>query len=195
MADNSTQLWVQLWWLNQSCCNISMKIFGGFFGKVLDFIVAPRQILYIHNIPGGWFESTVNSKLFWSFVFFFWCRSSQWCRPWYLEVSVDDLQRVEVGHSLQHLSHHVAGVSLWVVALVQDPVKHLSACRAAETQGNVMRHMLLHISKEKMKNIAKPFFLFPTWGSLLPARRLKSCTANLSFVISDVILMVQDYNI
>lgn len=32
---------------------------------------------------------------------------------------------MQVGHSLQDLPHHVARVSLRVVALVQDPVKHL----------------------------------------------------------------------
>lgn len=144
-----------------------MRIFGFFLGKVLDFIVASSQILYIHDVTGGWFESTVRfltvtapDSLSYSFFFFSWCRSSQWCRPCYLEVSVDDLQRVEVGHRLQHLSHHVAGVSLWVVALVQDPVKHLSACRAAGTQGNVMRYMLSHILEEKMKNRANSFFFF-----------------------------------
>lgn len=36
-----------------------------------------------------------------------------------------DLQRVQVGHGLQDLPHHVARVSFRVVALVQDPVKHL----------------------------------------------------------------------
>lgn len=53
----------------------------------------------------------------------------------HLEVSVNDVQRVEVGDRLQHLAHHVTGVSLWVVALIQDPVKHLSACCSVEAGG------------------------------------------------------------
>lgn len=52
----------------------------------------------------------------------------------YLEVSVNDLQGVEIGHSLQHLADHIAGVSLWVVTLVQNPVKHLSASGTAEEE-------------------------------------------------------------
>lgn len=42
------------------------------------------------------------------------------------------MQGVEVGDSLQHLAHHIAGVSLWVVTLIQDPVKYLSACCTVE---------------------------------------------------------------
>lgn len=41
---------------------------------------------------------------------------------------MNDMQGVEVGNSLQHLAHHVAGISLRVVALVQDPIKHLPTC-------------------------------------------------------------------
>lgn len=52
----------------------------------------------------------------------------------YLEVSVNNLQGVEIGNSLQHLANHVAGVSLWVVTLVQDPVKHLPACCTVEEE-------------------------------------------------------------
>lgn len=77
----------------------------------------------------------------------------------YLEVSVDDLQRVQVGHSLQHLPDHVAGVSLRVVALVQDPVKHLSACGAAEEKPTCLQCffgfflLFLSICKEKEKTV------------------------------------------
>lgn len=48
------------------------------------------------------------------------------------------MQGVEVGDGLQHLAHHVAGVSLRVVALVQDPVKYLSACCTEGKRGPVM---------------------------------------------------------
>lgn len=47
---------------------------------------------------------------------------------------MNDVQGVEVGDRLQHLAHHIAGVSLWVVALVQDPVKYLSACGTVEKE-------------------------------------------------------------
>lgn len=40
---------------------------------------------------------------------------------------MDNVQRVQVGHSFQDLANHIAGVALWVVALVQDPIKNLSA--------------------------------------------------------------------
>lgn len=54
------------------------------------------------------------------------CQVIQFLWLWpYLEVPVHNLERVQVGHSLQDLPHHVARVSLRVVALVQDPVKHL----------------------------------------------------------------------
>ena len=39
---------------------------------------------------------------------------------------MNDVQRMEVGNGFQDLSHHIAGVPLRVVALVQNPVKHLS---------------------------------------------------------------------
>lgn len=45
---------------------------------------------------------------------------------------MDNVQGVQVGHSLQDLSHHVAGVLLRVVALVQDPVKHFSPRGSAD---------------------------------------------------------------
>lgn len=51
----------------------------------------------------------------------------------YLQVAMDDIEGVQVRHSLQHLPNHVAGVFLRVVSLVQDPVKHLSTC-STETQ-------------------------------------------------------------
>lgn len=43
---------------------------------------------------------------------------------------MNNLQRVEVSDGFQDLPHHVAGIPLGVIALVQDPVKHFSACRA-----------------------------------------------------------------
>lgn len=46
----------------------------------------------------------------------------------YLQIAVDDIEGVQVRHSLHHLANHVAGVLLGVVALIQDPIKHLSAC-------------------------------------------------------------------
>jgi len=55
-----------------------------------------------------------------------------WVTWVYLQVSVNDVQGVEIGNGLQHLAHHIAGVPFWVVALIQDPVKHLSACCAVE---------------------------------------------------------------
>lgn len=52
----------------------------------------------------------------------------------YLEVSVDNVKGVQIGHRLQHLANHVAGVTLRVVTLVQDPVEHLPACGPAQKQ-------------------------------------------------------------
>lgn len=48
----------------------------------------------------------------------------------YFQISVDNFQGVEVSYSLQHLPHHIAGVPLGVISLVQDPVEHLPACGA-----------------------------------------------------------------
>lgn len=52
----------------------------------------------------------------------------------YLEVSVDNVKGVQISHRLQHLANHVTGVTLRVVTLVQDPVKHLPACGSAQKQ-------------------------------------------------------------
>lgn len=52
----------------------------------------------------------------------------------YLKISVDNFLRVEVSYSFQHLPHNIAGVPLRVVSLIQDPVKHLSACSAEEME-------------------------------------------------------------
>lgn len=52
----------------------------------------------------------------------------------YLEVSVDNVKGVQISHRLQHLANHVAGVTLRVVTLVQDPVEHLPACGSAQKQ-------------------------------------------------------------
>lgn len=61
------------------------------------------------------------------------CVSTRGSSSVYLQIAVDDVEGVQVRHGLQHLADHVAGVLLRVVALVQDPVKHLSSC-SAETQ-------------------------------------------------------------
>lgn len=50
----------------------------------------------------------------------------------YLKISVDNFQGVEVSYSLQHLPHHIAGVPLGVVSLIQDPIEHLPACSTEE---------------------------------------------------------------
>lgn len=47
---------------------------------------------------------------------------------------MDNVQGVEISHRLQHLANHVTGVPLGVVALVQDPVKHLSAGGSTEKE-------------------------------------------------------------
>lgn len=52
----------------------------------------------------------------------------------YLEVPVHNVKGVEIRHRLQHLANHVTGVPLGVVALVQDPVEHLSARGSREKQ-------------------------------------------------------------
>lgn len=57
----------------------------------------------------------------------------------YLEVSVNNVQGVEVGDSLQHLANDVAGVPLRVVTLIQDPVEHLSACGTGERDKSLTR--------------------------------------------------------
>ena len=49
----------------------------------------------------------------------------------YLQVAVDDVEGVQIRHCLHHLPDHIAGVLLRVVALVQNPVKHLSPCSTA----------------------------------------------------------------
>lgn len=58
----------------------------------------------------------------------------------HFQISVDDFQGVEVSDSLQHLPHHVAGVPLGVIALIQDPVKHLPAGGAARMRNNRKNH-------------------------------------------------------
>lgn len=61
-------------------------------------------------------------------------------RTWeYLQVPVDYVERVQVCHSLQHLSDDVGGISLCVVALVLNPVKDISPRGAvAKTQCAIM---------------------------------------------------------
>lgn len=38
-----------------------------------------------------------------------------------------NLEGMEISNSLQHLSDDIAGVSLRIITLIQDPVKHLPA--------------------------------------------------------------------
>lgn len=92
---------------------------GHISGLLPSSAIIPYQCFSLKVLPPKWdWPSAKVSTL-----------SSTAC---YLQVSVNDVQGVEVGHSLQDLTHHIAGVPLWVVALVQDPIKYLSACGAAE---------------------------------------------------------------
>lgn len=78
----------------------------------------------------------------------------------YFKISVDDFEGVEVSYSLQHLPHHIAGVPLGVISLIQDPVEHLPACGTGWMRNT--RHLLMTGLK---KTITRPaimhhFFFF-----------------------------------
>ena len=45
----------------------------------------------------------------------------------HLQVPVDYVERVQVGHSFQHLSDYVGGIPLCVVPLIQNPVEYISS--------------------------------------------------------------------